>query len=293
MTSAVACFSKRTTCQPAVSVQNARAPYRDRGPGGGFSNFLFGISADGKRWYSGRVNSLCGLPPLAFLVFVCSQCTPIGPPGGGPDPYLPRLGPPPPPSGPISLSQMRREVNLKVDMVAAGTHGRKVVRPMTPRFVTIHATENPTADARQHSLALKHGALRSGKSPHGNRIGYLIWHFTVDDHQAIQHMPTNEQGEHADFDGPGNRLSIGIEMCENRGSNLRATVERTAKLTAIIMQRNGIPLCNVVPHYHWPRRGKHPPNKNCPHFLMDYGRPGPKWRAFLGRVEYYRRMLGN
>ena len=32
-------------------------------------------------------------------------------------------------------------------------------------------------------------------------------------------MPTNEQGEHADFDGPGNRYSIGIEMCENRGNN--------------------------------------------------------------------------
>ena len=189
------------------------------------------------------------------------------------------------------MARMMREVNLKVDMVPKGRHGRKVVRPMVPRYITIHSTENYTADARQHSLALKHGALRSPITRNGNRIGYLIWHFTVDDHLAIQHMPLREQGEHADFHGPGNRLSIGIEMCENRGGNLRATLERTAKLTAVLMKSQGIPLRNVVPHYHWPRLGKTPPNKNCPHFLMDHGRPGAKWRYFLGRVgSYYQRI---
>ena len=186
---------------------------------------------------------------------------------------------------------MLRDVNLKVDMVSPRKYGRKVVRPMVPRYITIHSTQNFTADARQHSLALKHGALRSPITPNGNRIGYLIWHFTVDDHLAIQHMPIHEQGEHADFHGPGNRLSIGIEMCENRGSNLQTTIERTAKLTAILMQKNHIPLRNVVPHYHWPRHGKHPPNKNCPHFLLDNGRPGYKWRSFLGKVNYYYRQL--
>ena len=189
------------------------------------------------------------------------------------------------------MAGMLREVNLKSDMVARRTYGRKVVRPMNARYITIHSTENYTADARQHSLALKHGALRSAKTRHGNRIGFLIWHFTVDDHVAIQHMPTSEQGEHADFDGPGNRLSIGIEMCENRGSNLTATVERTAKLTAVLMKRNHIPLSNVVPHYHWPRRGKNPANKNCPHFLLENGRPAYKWRKFVGRVNYYYQRL--
>lgn len=186
---------------------------------------------------------------------------------------------------------MLREVNLQQDMVRRGTHGRKVVRPMVPRYITIHSTQNYTADARKHALALKNGALRSAKTRYGNRIGYLIWHFTVDDRVAIQHMPTNEQGEHADFHGPGNRLSIGIEMCEQRGSNRSVTIERTAKLTAVLMKRNHIPLQNVVPHYHWPRRGKHPPNKNCPHFLLDNGRPGKKWRWFQNRVNYYYQKL--
>ena len=157
---------------------------------------------------------------------------------------------------------------------------------MRPRYITIHSTQNYTAGAERHSLALKNGALRTGQRP-----GYLIWHFTVEDRLAIQHMPTTEQGIHADFNGPGNRTSIGIEMCEHRGNNRQATTERTAKLAAVLMKKNGIPLRNVVPHYHWPRRGKSPANKNCPHFLMDGGRPGAKWRGFLSRVNYYHRRL--
>lgn len=176
-------------------------------------------------------------------------------------------------------------------MVRKGTHGRKVVRPMTPRYITIHSTQNYSADAARHALALKKGALRSPKTRMGNRIGYLIWHFTVDQKVAIQHMPTNEQGEHADFGGPGNRLSIGIEMCEHRGNDRRATLDRTAKLTAVMMKKNGIPLKNVVPHYHWPRRGRNPANKNCPHFLLENGRPGAKWRGFLSHVNYHYKRL--
>lgn len=186
---------------------------------------------------------------------------------------------------------MLREVNLRADLVRKGTHGRKVVRPMSPRYITIHSTQNYTADAAKHSQALKNGALRSPKSRNGNRIGYLIWHFTVDQKVAIQHLPTHEQGEHADFGGPGNRLSIGIEMCEHRGNSRAATVDRTAKLTAVLMKQKGIPLKNVVPHYHWPRRGRNPANKNCPHFLMDHGRPGHKWRAFLSRVNHHYNRL--
>lgn len=220
---------------------------------------------------------------MVLMVLVFAQCRGNGGGYGG--------GRRPGPGG-TSISRMHREVNLRADMVRAGTHGRKVVRPMRPRYITIHSTQNYTADAAQHALALKRGALRSPKNPNGgNRIGYLIWHFTVDEHEAIQHMPISEQGEHADFSGPGNRLSIGIEMCENRGSNLRATIERTAKLTAVLMKKNNIPLRNVVPHYHWPRKGRNPPNKNCPHFLMTNGRPGPKWRWFQSRVNHYYRQL--
>ena len=113
----------------------------------------------------------------------------------------------------------------------------------------------------------------------------------MQDNHAIQHLPTWEQGEHADFDGPGNNYSVGIEMCEHRGNDLGATIDRTAKLAAYLMKEHNIPLRNVVPHYHWPRKGQNPPNKNCPHFLLENGRPGKKWAWFLSRVDaHYRRL---
>ncbi len=221
---------------------------------------------------------------ICLLAFSGLQCSPVGGPSGVPPGNRS-------PGQKISTARMVREVGLKTDLVPKGTHGRKKIRPMRPRYITIHSTQNYTADAQRHSLALKRGALRSPMRRGGNRIGYLIWHFTVDDKVALQHMPTSEQGEHADFGGPGNLYSIGIEMCEHRGSDQRATIERTAKLTAVLMKSKGIPLKNVVPHYHWPRGGKKPANKNCPHFLMDNGKPGRKWKWFLGRVNYHYQRL--
>ena len=185
------------------------------------------------------------------------------------------------------------EVNLQKDLLPRGRHARKYRRSMRPRYITIHSTQNFSvgADARKHSLALKNGALRAYKHKDGNRIGYLVWHYSVDESVAVQHLPTNEQGEHADFDGPGNNYSIGIEMCENRGNSRSRTIDRTAKLTAYLMHQKGIPLSNVVPHYHWARKGLEKPHKNCPHYLLDNGRPGKKWKWFQGRVKHYHNQI--
>ncbi len=193
----------------------------------------------------------------------------------------------------LSRGALIRQINLRRDLIPRGTHARKFYRPMTPRYITIHSTQNFAmgADALRHSLALKRGKLRSKKSPGGNRIGYLAWHFTVDQTRAVQHIPTNEQGEHADYNGPGNNYSIGIEMCENKDNNLTATIERSAILTAKLMHDHNIPLRNVVPHYHWPRWDKSPAHKNCPHFLLDDGRPGRKWRWFRAKVKRYHAQL--
>jgi N-acetylmuramoyl-L-alanine amidase len=182
-----------------------------------------------------------------------------------------------------------RETNLTRDMIPSGRAGRAVYRPMNARYITIHSTQNysSAANAFQHAKALNNGALRARKRVGGNRIGYLTWHFTVQDSACVQHLPTTEQGEHADFDGPGNNYSIGIEMCENAGSNRAQTIERTAKLTAYLCYSKRIPISNVVPHYHWPRHGTSPLHKNCPHFLMDRGRPGATWRWFLSRVQIH------
>ena len=223
------------------------------------------------------------LPLLgAVLPLLCAFIAACAAPGGAP----PGFGGGGPAGGPVSAGQMlRNEIRVIPRMIPRGSYGRKYHRPMNPRYITIHSTQNYTGDAFDHARALANGKLRARKRPGGNRIGFMTWHFTVQDNCAVQHLPTNEQGEHADFDGPGNNYSIGIEMCEHRGNNRAATIERTARLAAVLMHQHRIPLRNVVPHYHWPRRGVNPPNKNCPHFLLENGRPGRRWAWFLSRVR--------
>lgn len=214
---------------------------------------------------------------LAFLVSSCSSTSRKG------SSWEARLGPVP--STPIQAARMHDKTRVKAAYIPKGRYGRRWNRPMQPRYITVHSTQNYTGDAHAHAKALKRGALKGGV------CGYLCWHFTVQEDVVIQHIPTNERGEHADFDGPGNRYSIGIEMCEHKGNDLARTIDRTAQLTAMLMYHHGIALENVVPHYHWPRRGKSPAHKNCPHFLLENGKPGATWAWFKGRVKrHYQRI---
>ena len=192
-----------------------------------------------------------------------------------------------------SMSELYSEVRVTVDMVPKGQHGRRDVRSMSPRYITIHSTRNfdRGATALKHAEAMGNGAFTSRKLIGGNRTGYLTWHYTVDQSLAVQHLPRTEQGEHADFDGPGNNSSIGIEMCENAGNDLTATLDRTAKLTAWLMHKHGVPLNNVVPHYHWPRKLITPARKACPQILLDHGVPGKKWKRFLALVDRYYKSI--
>jgi len=213
---------------------------------------------------------------LTALAFVACSCSSSGVSGKGMS-WESRLGPVP--DSKITAARMHQQTRVQSAFIQKGRYGRRWHRPMKPRYITIHSTQNYTGDAHAHAKALKRGALKGGV------CGYLCWHFTVQDDVVIQHIPTNERGEHADFDGPGNRYSIGIEMCEHKGNDLAKTIDRTAQLTAVLMFHHDIPLSNVVPHYHWPRRGKNPANKNCPHFLLENGKPGATWNWFKSRVK--------
>lgn len=119
----------------------------------------------------------------------------------------------------------------------------------------------------------------------------MSWHYTVDAGSIYQHLPDNEQGQHADYEGPGNKTSIGIEMCENAGNSRAATLDHTARLVAFLCRKYRIPLNNVVPHYHWNRirydDGKVIGHKNCPHYLLDDGKPGAKWAAYKEQIRVY------
>ena len=177
------------------------------------------------------------------------------------------------PPVPRTMAQMSREVHINRDFMSPRSRARRAAHSMHPRFITIHSTANPKGDAAAHARALKRGAM-----------GSLNWHFTVDQYRAVQHIPLNETGRHADRGGPGDMYSIGIEMCEKRGQSIVKTFDRAAKLAAYNMYAHDIPLRNVVPHYYWT-------GKRCPHLLLDNGKPGFKWSWFNSRVDYYYRCI--
>lgn len=184
------------------------------------------------------------------------------------------------------------EYNLAINqslMIPEGRYARRYGKKIIPRYVTIHSTQNraSSAGARMHAIALVNGRLKASK----NSLGYVSWHYTVDQSNVYQHLPDNEEGQHADYEGPGNKSSIGIEMCENAGNSRERTLDHTARLTAYLLRKHRIPLDNVVPHYHWRRirfaDGRDLGHKNCPHFLLDNGKPGAKWEAFKDRIRKY------
>lgn len=108
-----------------------------------------------------------------------------------------------------SPRQLLAECNVQPMLMPKTSPLRRRSSRMKPRFITMHNTENPSADAMQHARALNNGALRCN------------WHYTVDPYVTMQHLPLNETGRHADRGGPGDMYSIGIEMCEKRGQRHR------------------------------------------------------------------------
>ncbi len=114
----------------------------------------------------------------------------------------------------------------------------------------------------------------------------------MDDVEGYEHILTTEQGDHADYGGPGDTQSIGIEICEFRDPvRQTAAIDRAARLAALLANRYGIPTSNIVPHMHWPR-WDYRYGKPCPHILLERDRHAPggwrlggKWDNFLHMVD--------
>ena len=198
-----------------------------------------------------------------------------------------RKSPPLPGTQPGVPVRVQAAPQITQVLIPKGQFARHRIRRMNPRYITIHSTQSYSAGAgaRAHANMLRRGALKGEK----NSLGYISWHYSVDDHSIYQSLPDNEQGQHADYEGKGNRQSIGIEMCENSDGNLATTIDRTARLTAYLMKKHDIPLSRIVPHQHWEMirysDQRNLGHKNCPHFLMTNGKPGPKWDAFLRQIQ--------
>ena len=137
-------------------------------------------------------------------------------------------------------------------------------------YITIHETGNKAkgADAAAHAAYLDSAA--------GER-DLVSWHFTVDDHAIVQHLPDAETAYHAGdgANGPGNTTSIAVEICVNDGGDFAEAQTNAASLVRLLMEEHGIPLDHVVQHNRWN-------GKDCPKTIR--ATPGG-WEKFLRLCE--------
>lgn len=77
-----------------------------------------------------------------------------------------------------SPRQLLAECNVRPMFMPRSSPLRQRSSRMKPRFITMHNTENPSADAMQHARALNNGALRCN------------WHYTVDRSSRTATPPT-------------------------------------------------------------------------------------------------------
>lgn len=163
-------------------------------------------------------------------------------------------------------------MNIIKDLIPTG-RGNRPGFPMFPKWITVHDTANTKfgANAISHANYLK--SERAAALP-------VSWHFTVDEKNIVQHLPLNEVGWHAadGLNGPGNRRSIGIEICMDAGGDRLKAEANAAELIAYLIKTERtllkFPEC-MKQHYDWS-------GKNCPQILR---RRPDGWKNFLSEVE--------
>lgn len=142
---------------------------------------------------------------------------------------------------------------------------------MTPKYITIHETDNTNVRAN----ALAHARLQ-----YNGNARTASWHLQVDDEKEVyQSLPFNEIGLHAgDGKGQGNRASIGIEICVNQDGNYKTAVANAIKVVKYLLkQYPSITHVEVVQHNKWS-------GKNCPRHLRA-GDWGINWSQFIAGVR--------
>lgn len=157
-------------------------------------------------------------------------------------------------------------IAIQEHIISGGRKNRPGRDTNPDTYITIHETGN----AAKGADAAAHGAYLDSAAGEDDLVS---WHYTVDDHAIVQHLPDYETAYHAGDgkDGPGNTTSIGIEICVNAGGDFAQAQANAAALVRLLMEEHGIPLDNVVQHNHWN-------GKDCPKTIR--ATPGD-WEAFL------------
>lgn len=161
-------------------------------------------------------------------------------------------------------------------IVPKGNTDIRPANPMKAKYITIHETANTARGANAES----HAKYLYNQATNGT-FRTASWHFTVDDKQIYQHLPTNENGWHAgDGNGPGNRASIGIEIAVNQDGDYNKALENAKKLVGYLMNKEGISASNIRKHQDWS-------GKKCPDIMISRGNfagfvQGIQWYASIG-----------
>ena len=171
-------------------------------------------------------------------------------------------------------------IELKKKILKSGARNRPSTRANSGiyghvnqrKYICIHNTGNrsKTATAAGHANWM-----------YNNSEMLVGYHFTVDDREAWQHIPTDEGAWHAGdgVNGEGNLHSIGIEICENMVDHdynkYKQAELNAAWLTAKLLEKHNLTIRDVKQHYDFS-------GKNCPSVIR--GRRNG-WQEFLGKVE--------
>lgn len=156
-------------------------------------------------------------------------------------------------------------LTITKNLVPASKYSIKCPYPMTPKYVTIHNTDNDASAANEIAYMIRNN----------NQVSF---HYAVDDKQAVQGIPLDRNAWHAgDGNGNGNRKSIAIEICYSKSGGDRFTKaeQNAAYLAAVLLHQYKLSISRLKRHYDWS-------GKNCPKRTMELG-----WQRFINMVANY------
>ncbi|OLF86327.1 N-acetylmuramoyl-L-alanine amidase [Bacillus paralicheniformis] len=162
-------------------------------------------------------------------------------------------------------------ISVRKNLVASSKHSLKCPYSMNAKYITFHNTANDAPAANEIAYMNRNGSSTS-------------YHFAVDDKEVVQGIPTNRNAWHCgDGDGPGNRSSIGVEVCYSKsgGAKYKAAEKLAIKFIAQLLKERGWGVDRVKKHQDWS-------GKYCPHRVLDEGR----WDAVKAAIAAELKALG-
>ncbi|WHX85768.1 N-acetylmuramoyl-L-alanine amidase [Bacillus paralicheniformis] len=162
-------------------------------------------------------------------------------------------------------------ISVKKNLVASSKYSVKCPYSMDAKYITFHNTANDASAANEIAYMIRNN----------NEVSY---HFAVDDKEVVQGIPTNRNAWHCgDRNGPGNRSSIGVEVCYSKsgGAKYKAAEKLAIKFIAQLLKERGWGVDRVKKHHDWS-------GKYCPHRVLDEGR----WDAVKAAIAAELKALG-